>query len=72
MATADCTARLEREDRAISRALRILEKRAKYDRPVMDSPMAVRAYLRLRLDGLEHEEFWCVWLDAQHRIIEAE
>lgn len=72
MATANSTARLEREDRTIARALRILEKRAEYDRPVMDSPMAVRRYLRLRLNGLEHEEFWCVWLNAQHHVIEAE
>jgi DNA repair protein RadC len=72
MATADCTARQEREDRTIARALRILEKRKDYNHPTMDSPQSVRAYLRLRLDRLEREEFWCVWLDAQHRVIESE
>nr|WP_225433127.1 DNA repair protein RadC [Thauera sedimentorum] len=74
MATADCTARREREDRTIARALRILEKRVRYDaaRPELTNPNAVRDYLRLRLDGLEREEFWCIWLDARNRPIKAE
>lgn len=72
MATADCTARQEREDRTIARALRILEKRMEYERPALSSPSAVREYLSLKLHDLEHEEFWCCWLDAQNRLIEAE
>ena len=74
MATADCTARREREDRTIARALQILERRAKYEatREALDSHAAARRYLRLRLHSLEREEFWCVWLDAQHRQIETE
>lgn len=68
------TARREREDRTISRALRILERRAKYDATLepLDSPATVRDYLRFKLHGLDSEEFWCVWLDAQHRPIESE
>ena len=33
---------------------------------------AVRDYLRLHLAGLEHEVFFALWLDAQHRLIVAE
>jgi DNA repair protein RadC len=36
------------------------------------SPAAVRSYLRLRLQGLGHEVFWAVFLDAQNRVIAAE
>lgn len=37
----------------------------------LTSPAAVRDYLRLGLAALEHEVFWCVFLDAQHRVIAA-
>jgi DNA repair protein RadC len=36
------------------------------------SPAAVRGYLRLRMQHLAHECFWCVFLDAQNRVIAAE
>lgn len=74
MATTDCIARHQREDRAIARAVRILEKRMRYerDRVSLNAPDAARAYLRLRLNGLEREEFWCAWLDARNRPIETE
>jgi DNA repair protein RadC len=32
----------------------------------------VRDYLRLSLQEVEHEVFWCVCVDAQHRVIAAE
>jgi DNA repair protein RadC len=35
----------------------------------LTSPGAVRDYLRLKLGGLEHEVFVCIWLDAQHRVV---
>jgi DNA repair protein RadC len=38
----------------------------------LTSPGAVRDYLRLSLGGREHEVFVCIWLDAQHRVIEAQ
>lgn len=41
-------------------------------RDSLASPAAVRAYLRLRLQGLGHEVFWVVFLDAQNRVIAAE
>ena len=40
------------------------------DRPALTSPGAVRDYLRLSLARREHEVFVCIWLDAQHRVIE--
>jgi DNA repair protein RadC len=38
----------------------------------LNSPGAVRDYLRLAISGREHEVFVCLWLDAQHRIIKSE
>ncbi len=38
----------------------------------LDSPDAVRAYLRLILHGKEYEVFCCVFLDAQNRVIAVE
>jgi DNA repair protein RadC len=36
------------------------------------SPAAVRGYLRLRMQDLAHECFYCVFLDAQNRVLAAE
>jgi len=41
-------------------------------RDSLASPAAVRAYLRLRMQDLGHECFYCVFLDAQNRVIAAE
>ena len=41
-------------------------------RDSLTSPAAVRGYLRLRMQELGHECFYCVFLDAQNRVIEAE
>ncbi len=38
----------------------------------LTSPGSVRDYLRLSLARLEHEVFICIWLDAQHRVLEAQ
>ncbi len=38
----------------------------------LNSPSAVRDYLRLLLNGREHEVFVVVFLDAQHRVIASE
>lgn len=55
-------------DAVIAAAIRVLEMRASYG-PLLNSPAAVRDCLRMRLNGLEHEVFVCLWLDAQHRLI---
>jgi DNA repair protein RadC len=41
-------------------------------RDSLTSPAAVRGYLRLRMQDLGHECFYCVFLDAQNRVIQAE
>ena len=41
-------------------------------RDSLASPAAVRAYLRLHMQELAHESFYCVFLDAQNRVIAAE
>lgn len=38
----------------------------------LQSPDTVRAFLCAQIGHLEHESFWCLWLNAQHRVIEAE
>ena len=40
-------------------------------RDSLTSPAAVRAYLRLAMQDLGHECFYCVFLDAQNRVIVA-
>lgn len=58
-----------RTRRAIERAAKLLEESAIYRVEAMNSPGAVRTYLKLKLAGLEHEEFHVLWLDAQNRLI---
>ncbi|MFN5047884.1 RadC family protein [Roseateles sp.] len=41
-------------------------------RPVFDSPDAVKQFLRLQLDSHGHEVFAVLFLDAQHRLIALE
>ncbi len=60
----------QREDAVLERAARIMEARAKYgERNAIDSPAASQKLLQMRLSHLEHEEFHCMWLDSQHRLI---
>lgn len=58
-----------RTRRAIERAAKLLEESAVYRVEAMNSPAAVRTYLKMKMAGLEHEEFHAIWLDAQNRII---
>ena len=60
------------QDLIIQQALKILEERARYSVLELNSPDAVRDFLKLRIGAIEHEEFWAVWLDSQHRVIEFE
>ena len=65
--------RLSAEDTIITQARDILMSRMGAARGgYLSSPHAARDYLRLTLGTLEREEFWCIWLDAQHRAIAAE
>lgn len=40
--------------------------------PMMESPQAIKDWLRLYCAGLEHEIFLVLYLDARHALIEAE
>jgi DNA repair protein RadC len=55
---------LELARRALNESLRA--------RDAFSNPAAVRDYLRLCLSGLEHEVFFALWLDAQHRLLAGE
>ena len=60
----------DHDDAIISRALKILEYRARYSEDVsISSPSAARDYCRLKLAALPHEVFAVMWLDAQNRLI---
>jgi DNA repair protein RadC len=54
---------------AIELARRSLQDQLK-ERAALTSPGAVRDYLRLALSRREEEVFVCIWLDAQHKVIE--
>lgn len=56
------------EDRTILRAISILRSRFKA-RDVFSSPDAVKDFLRLQGQGLDHEVFAVMFLDAQNRLI---
>ena len=58
-----------RTRRAVERAAKLLEENAVYRVEAMNSPVAVRTYLKMKLASLDHEEFHALWLDAQNRII---
>lgn len=66
------TTRQAREDRAIYRAMRLLEKRLRTPGEVFSSTRSVQDFLTLNLAGYDHEVFSALWLDTQHRLIEAE
>jgi DNA repair protein RadC len=60
------------EDAVIAAALEILRNRMSARR-ALNSPRAVREYLSITLtENLGHEVFWCVFVDAQHRVVAAE
>ena len=70
-AVLDAAARL-RDDRAIARALRILERRACKPGRAMNDVPTCGAFFRLRLGNETREHFEVAFLDAQHRLIAAE
>jgi DNA repair protein RadC len=54
---------------AIELARRALQEKMK-ETAALTSPGEVRDYLRLALSRREEEAFVCIWLDAQHKVIE--
>ena len=60
----------EQENRAIDKALRILESRMQYgERTIFDSPNVVKEYLSLQLALEEREIFSVLFLDNRHQLI---
>lgn len=52
--------------------LRALQEDLTKGKTALGSPDAVKAFLIGRLSHLRNEVFWCLWLDSQNRLIEAE
>lgn len=58
------------EQSTIKRAMSYMLRELKTN-PVFSSPELVKDYMRLHYAGCEREEFSVLYLDAQHRLIEA-
>lgn len=61
-----------REDRAICRAMCLLEKRLRKPGEVLSSCSAVRQYLALHFTGCDREVFSALWLDRRNCLIASE
>lgn len=72
MPAALATAQKVREDRAIYRAMKLLEDRLRKPGKQLSSPLAVRQLLALRLAREDREVFTALWMDTQNRLIVAE
>lgn len=60
------------QDAVIAHALGILESRMQQVGECLSCTADTRTYLRLRIGGLPHEVFGCVFLDNRHRVIETQ
>lgn len=49
--------------------LRSVREQMETEKVNLTSPEHVRLYLCSEIGHLEYESFWCLWLDAQHRLI---
>lgn len=58
-----------KDDAIIAQAMRIIERRIRTADVTLTSPKDVKDYLTLHLNGLEHEVFGVLWLDAQNCLI---
>lgn len=57
------------EDRVLAEATEILRLRMLSSGSFLESPAAVRNYLKLKLGTLGHEIFGCIWLNTKHEVI---
>lgn len=48
---------------------RVLHSELK-SKPALTSPLETRQFLLAQMQGLSSEQFACIWLDSQHRVIE--
>jgi len=58
-------------DEILAMAKQLIESQL-FRGPALTSPNATRDFLMLELALLEHEVFYCIFLDNQHRILKAE
>lgn len=57
------------ENDIIHQATMIISERFERRSDVLGNPEDVRAFLKLHLAQLEHEEFACLFLDSKHRVL---
>lgn len=50
---------------------RCLKERMRNEAVAFTSPEIVKSFLCSKIGHLEHESFWCLWLDTQNRLIDA-
>jgi DNA repair protein RadC len=62
----------EAERKVILKAEKILRRELLKEKPALTSPDEVRRYLRISLQHLESEEFHCLYMDTQHRVVATE
>jgi DNA repair protein RadC len=62
---------IDNSDDLIKAAIAVLEERVRYKvEDVIARPEDVRNLIKLKLSGLEHEEFHVIWLTTQNQVIE--
>lgn len=69
MAESICAKAQAREDRAVCRALQILERRLRTCGPVLNEPTLVRRWCQLNLALKEREVFGALFFDVKHQLI---
>ena len=72
MAAAHSTTAQVREDRAIYRAMKLLEGRLRKPGESLTNVSTVRHFITLHLGRESREVFTAIWLDTQHRLITVE
>lgn len=60
------------EMKVILKAEKILKRELTNDKLSLNSPDQVKRYLRVALQHLESEEFHCIYMDTQHRVVAIE
>lgn len=58
------------EGEVLAKALEIIENRLRKPGEAMSSPQIVKDFLTIKLAELDHEVFFTLWLDGQHRVIQ--
>ncbi len=58
------------EGEVIAKAMSIIACRLRKPGEAMSSPQSVKEYLTIKIAELEHEVFFTLWLDGQHRVIQ--